>query len=361
MRVIRRASVDGPRRLRGRHDIRSLAVACAASGAVPLLVVALLVPTLVRPNGVWALAVVSVFTAVTVGVTVRVGVLSDRQFLLLGSGGMAGVAVSAFVIVDPASTMAVGALLGVVPTIAATGSSRRITLSLTVIAIALGLAVCIGETDGAVRFVAAGATITTLLVPTVLMASLRSSVAAMTARLERLADTDPLTSLLNRRGLIARAPAMLDEARTSEAPLLAFLVDIDHFKSVNDELGHAVGDEVLVDVAATLRAVAGPDTLVARLGGEEFLVLGLAPSMAGAEATILAAVRDAGTVTVSIGVVRCTVVSGGDVGGDPGSVVDALTTAADGALYAAKSYGRDRAAHVLAEPVSLPGVGLDGS
>ncbi|KQU28518.1 hypothetical protein ASG69_10985 [Rhodococcus sp. Leaf225] len=334
-------------------------MACAAFGAVPLLMIALLVPTLVRPNGVWVLVAVSVFTALTVGVTVRVGVLDDRQFLLLGSGGMAGVAVSAFVIVDPASTTAVGAMLGVVPAIAASGSSRRVTVRLTAMAMALAVAVCIGETVGVVRVVAVGATVTTVLVPTVLMASLRSRVASMTARLEELADTDPLTCLLNRRGLTARAAMMLDQACTSGGSLLACLVDIDHFKSVNDEFGHAVGDDVLVEVAVTLRTVAGPNVLVARLGGEEFLVLGLAPDMGGVEALILTTLRDEGRVTVSVGVVRCTVIPGGDEACDPGSAVDAVTTTADRALYAAKSYGRDQAAYVQAEP--LPWAGPDRS
>ncbi len=353
--MVRRASEDSPRLVWGRYDIRSLAVACAASGAVPLLVVALLVPSLVRPSGVWALAGVSVFTAVTVAVTIRVGVLDDRQFVLLGSGGMVGVAVSAFVIVDPALTMGVGAMLGVVPAIAASGSPRRITMPLTAIAIAAAVSVCIVETGGAVRLVAVGATITTVLVPTILMASLRSSVTAMTARLVDLADTDPLTGLLNRRGLTARVAVMLDQACSSGVPLQACLVDIDHFKSVNDDFGHTIGDDVLVEVAATLREVAGPDAVVARLGGEEFLVLGLVPSMGGVEATILAAVRGGGTVTVSVGVARCTVVPSDHEVCDAGAAVDAVTTTADRALYAAKSYGRDQAAYVLAEPLPWAG------
>ncbi|WP_222626686.1 MULTISPECIES: GGDEF domain-containing protein [unclassified Rhodococcus (in: high G+C Gram-positive bacteria)] len=122
-----------------------------------------------------------------------------------------------------------------------------------------------------------------MLVPTILMASLRSSVTAMTARLVDLADTDPLTGLLNRRGLTARVTVMLDQACSFDVSLQACLVDIDHFKSVDDDFGHAIGDDVLVEVAATLHAVAGPDAVVARLGGEEFPVLGLVPSMGGVE------------------------------------------------------------------------------
>jgi diguanylate cyclase (GGDEF)-like protein len=256
------------------------------------------------------------------------------------------------VIADPAATTAVGAMLGVVPAIAASGSSRAITVSLTATAIALAVAVCIDGTDGAARLVAVGAAVTVVLVPTVLMASVRSSVASATTHLEAQAVTDPLTTLLNRRGLTEGATALLDAACTSGVPVIGCLVDIDHFKSVNDQFGHTVGDRVLVGVARTLRAAAAPSALVARLGGEEFLVLGPGPAMAGVESSILRVLRETGEVTVSIGVARCTVVPTADGGSDVGVVVDMITAAADRALYAAKSYGRDQAAYATATPVS---------
>lgn len=344
--------VGGAALVAGRFDMRSWALICAASGAVPALVIALLVPSLVRPNWLWVLAVVTVSSAVAVVVTVRVGVLNDRQFMVLGSGGMVGMAVSAFAIADPAATTAVGAMLGVVPAIAASGPSRAITASLTAAALVLAVVVCVDGTDGAVRLVAVGAAITVVLVPTVLMASLRSSVAAASTRLEAQAVTDPLTGLLNRRGLTAGTTALLDAACTSGTSVTGCLVDIDHFKSVNDQFGHTVGDRVLVGVAQTLRAAAAPAALVARLGGEEFLVLGLVPAMAGVESTILRVLRESGGVTVSIGVARCTVVASADGGSDVGAALDTITAAADRALYAAKSYGRDQAAYATAAPVS---------
>ncbi|WP_328814267.1 GGDEF domain-containing protein [Rhodococcus sp. NBC_00297] len=350
--MVRHVPGAGTALVAGRYDVRSLALMYAASGAVPALVVALLVPSLVRPNWLWVLAVVTVSGVAAVAVTVRVGVLDDRQFVVLGSTCMVGMALSASVIADPATTTAIGAMLGVVPAIAASGSTRAITVLTTTAASALAVAVCIDETDGAAQLVAVGAAITVVLVPTVLMASLRSSVAAATLRLEEQADTDPLTSLLNRRGLTAGAVALLDAACTSGVPVTGCLVDIDHFKSVNDQFGHAMGDDVLVGVAQTLRAAAAPDALVARLGGEEFLVLGLAPGMAGVETTILRTLRNSGGVTVSVGVVRCTVAPGVQNTRDTGAALDVVTAAADRALYAAKSYGRNQAAYATTAPVS---------
>jgi diguanylate cyclase (GGDEF)-like protein len=148
----------------------------------------------------------------------------------------------------------------------------------------------------------------------------------------RLADTDPLTGLLNRR-------AFLDQAlgRPGEQQLL--IVDIDHFKRVNETLGHDGGDEVLRLFARTLRTAAPTDALVARLGGEEFALLAHAGSPIEPE-QLLNKLRQTRMpfdlrVTASIG--ACT-----------GPLVDdknwkRLYRCADIALFEAKSAGRDRA------------------
>jgi diguanylate cyclase (GGDEF)-like protein len=146
-----------------------------------------------------------------------------------------------------------------------------------------------------------------------------------------LADTDPLTGLPNRR-------AFLREAIGREGSQRLILADIDHFKAVNETLGHDGGDEVLRRVARALSAAA-PEATVARLGGEEFAVL--APlAEAPDEEALLDAVRTAPMpfdlrVTVSLG--HCV----GTVATEPGW--KAIYAAADRALFGAKRAGRDRA------------------
>lgn len=91
--------------------------------------------------------------------------------------------------------------------------------------------------------------------------------------LERLATTDPLTECLNRRSFFSRTDPIWAVSIIENFPVSCIMVDIDHFKSVNDNHGHATGDEVLKGVSAILRGSVQPGWLVARLGGEEFCVL----------------------------------------------------------------------------------------
>jgi len=89
------------------------------------------------------------------------------------------------------------------------------------------------------------------------------------ARLDKLARLDPLTGVLNRYGL-----RLLLRSAAVKNNLLSFvMVDIDHFKSVNDKYGHAAGDQVLQDIASNLRAAIEPNGAIARYGGEEFLLV----------------------------------------------------------------------------------------
>ncbi len=91
--------------------------------------------------------------------------------------------------------------------------------------------------------------------------------------LERMATTDPLTSCLNRRAYFERMDTVWTTAVDEQRSLSCLMVDIDHFKSINDNHGHAMGDQVLSTVAATLRSEAREHDLVCRYGGEEFCVL----------------------------------------------------------------------------------------
>jgi two-component system cell cycle response regulator len=93
------------------------------------------------------------------------------------------------------------------------------------------------------------------------------------ARLEALAHTDPLTHLLNRRALTIRLVAELERVRRYNSPLTMLMIDLDHFKQVNDTYGHLVGDEVLRGIAMILQRSVRSVDMVARYGGEEFVVV----------------------------------------------------------------------------------------
>lgn len=154
----------------------------------------------------------------------------------------------------------------------------------------------------------------------------------------RLADTDPLTGLLNRR-------AFLHQAIGRDGEQLLLIIDLDHFKRVNDTLGHDGGDEVLRVFARMLRTSVPQGTLVARIGGEEFAILTPTEQPVEPEA-VLARLRQMRMpfdikVTASIGTCRGTLASEVDW--------KALYRIADAALFDAKSAGRDRVRHAMRE------------
>ena len=106
------------------------------------------------------------------------------------------------------------------------------------------------------------------------------------ARLENLLMVDPLTSLLNRRGLDQALAQSLERMKREQIEVLAFFVDLDRFKEINDEHGHSVGDVVLTEIAAKLREAARGCDWVGRVGGDEFLLL--MPSAEGADLQAIA-------------------------------------------------------------------------
>lgn len=164
------------------------------------------------------------------------------------------------------------------------------------------------------------------------------------ARLTRLAQLDALTGVLNRRGLDLAFEAALPRD-PAPGPLSVAMVDIDHFKRINDERGHAVGDEALRRLAARLSAVVRGGDAVVRLGGEEFLLVLPATDLERARAIAdrLRAIVAAEPVPVGDGEppVRLTI-SIGVAQLRPGEGRDALIERADAALYLAKQTGRDR-------------------
>ncbi|WP_404296979.1 GGDEF domain-containing protein [Halomonas sp.] len=159
--------------------------------------------------------------------------------------------------------------------------------------------------------------------------------------LQHLSSTDELTGLLNRRELNKRAAIMLAEARRYETSVAVLVVDIDHFKELNDTLGHAGGDKILAELGKRFREQGRATDIVARYGGEEFVFV--VPKMDEFSVRQLAQrlhkvaseVPVPGKVlTVSIGI--------GLTHSRDDFLYETLFMRADKALYAAKAAGRDR-------------------
>ncbi len=164
---------------------------------------------------------------------------------------------------------------------------------------------------------------------------------AANAKLSALSLTDPLTCIANRRAFSARLAEEEARARRTGDPLSLLLIDIDHFKSYNDEFGHPAGDDALHIVAQTLLASARPYDFAARYGGEEFAVIlprTNPPAAFGVAERLCLAVAAAAVpyrpLTSSIGV--------GTLAAD--ADIQDLIHAADRALYVAKRQGRNRVA-----------------
>ena len=177
-------------------------------------------------------------------------------------------------------------------------------------------------------------------------ATLIESTIADNRRLEELAHTDPLTKTLNRRALNERLAAEMERVRRYSTTLSLLLIDLDHFKQVNDTHGHLAGDDVLIEIAALLHRVVRAVDVVARYGGEEFIVVLPETGAQGAEAfaeRLRELIEAQAFVTSRSTPIRLTSSIG--VSTFPGfgveSVEDLLANA-DQALYRAKSEGRNR-------------------
>ena len=163
--------------------------------------------------------------------------------------------------------------------------------------------------------------------------------------LARIADTDQLTGLLNRRGFEKAAAKVLAEAEKSDHSVAMLMCDIDHFKAINDTYGHDFGDEALKHVSKVIReALAKHNVIACRFGGEEFaLLLPNATTgygkIAAEELRIACALHPVEAegkstrVTMSVGVAAAA---------QPQSDLTRLLSFADGALYRAKRGGRNR-------------------
>jgi diguanylate cyclase (GGDEF)-like protein len=155
--------------------------------------------------------------------------------------------------------------------------------------------------------------------------------------LERFAATDPLTGALNRRAWAVQLQVLMEQSKVRAAPLTIALVDLDHFKAFNDANGHAAGDDLLREFAATVLGRLRSTDLFARWGGEEFVVA-LADCDEDRAAAMLHRVREAVPDGQS-----CSI---GHTIWEPDETMAACIGRADSALYRAKGSGRNRLAHL---------------
>jgi diguanylate cyclase (GGDEF)-like protein len=171
----------------------------------------------------------------------------------------------------------------------------------------------------------------------------------LTNRLRALAHTDELTGTLSRRALRERAPELMARQQSSGRLVAALMIDIDHFKGVNDRHGHPAGDAVLKRTAQLVAMNLRSDSVVTRYGGEEFAVLlpvaGLDEARVAAERLRKAIESDVVEfggarigVTISVGLALVA----------PDELLDAALTRADKALHRAKNGGRNRVDIALA-------------
>ncbi|MFV3127431.1 diguanylate cyclase [Niveispirillum sp. KHB5.9] len=167
---------------------------------------------------------------------------------------------------------------------------------------------------------------------------------AANSRLDVLASTDPLTGLLNRRRFLELAAIEHQRAARHGRPLSLLLIDLDHFKRVNDTHGHRMGDAVLRTAAGVLSASVRASDLAARFGGEELVLLLPETELAGAAGMAERLRRDFAAATTALDGKEVRVTASIGVAGwrGPGESLDALLHRADQALYAAKHGGRDK-------------------
>lgn len=262
---------------------------------------------------------------------------TQRQSVVFSVTGSAAIAFVALAQSDPrAGLLTCWAFVGLAAYVASTHSPRLLVLT---VGVALGTAVAC-----AVRMGLAGD------VPLAVATLLMSTGGLLTVPfggqiLMRLlwndaVSTDPLTGLTNRRGFRRSAHALIaDAAQNGSGSFSVVMIDLDRFKRLNDTLGHAVGDRVLVDVADRLRAAGGPGVITARVGGEEFIVAQACPprEMELLARRLCAAIAsNPWHVTASLGVAGIAV---HDATTDARAVIERVIAAADMAMYEAKRAG----------------------
>jgi diguanylate cyclase (GGDEF)-like protein len=223
--------------------------------------------------------------------------------------------------------------------IAAYFLSRRevaLNFAFALAACALALAVWVEPPLRASTFIAVAAIVG---VVTGVVLSLREEVAKLVTRLGELATRDSLTGALNRGAFEQRLEAELSRTSRTAAPLGLVVLDVDHFKRINDSQGHAAGDQALRALSSAVMAATRRSDIFGRVGGEEFAIALPDTSIAGAQA-FAEGLR--GSLGTAMGGVSLTVSLGVTDAVTADRTVRGMLHSADLALYAAKRAGRDR-------------------
>jgi diguanylate cyclase (GGDEF)-like protein len=184
---------------------------------------------------------------------------------------------------------------------------------------------------------------------------LQDELVGQSRRLETMLHEDPLTGLFNRRYVLTRLAGLISGARRHGRPLSVAMIDIDHFKRLNDEYGHDAGDAALVATTMALRDRLRAEDELGRLGGEEFLAL-LPDASARAASVVAESLRAsvAGVRTRIDGLELAVTVSVGWATWDGEEDADSLVKRADNALYTAKNDGRNAVRGAQGLSASLP-------
>lgn len=229
--------------------------------------------------------------------------------------------------------------------------SRSVVLSTLIVAIATALVQAVEMAVGGRIGLAVVDQFLVLQVNIVIVVAIHSLIRALKADLDH-ADLDPLTGLLNRRAFRQQVLALLAPGHVPDARyLVVALVDLDRFKSLNDTYGHSFGDQALVAVADVLRSTATPTAVVARSGGEEFLIADVAASDKAVLRfqTVCEAIAALQIpVTASLGTAHAAVTS--QRGQSHDDLITELIDIADMAMYHAKSNGGNQCHHHLPGP-----------
>ena len=187
---------------------------------------------------------------------------------------------------------------------------------------------------------------------------LQQELLAAQEALQELARRDGLTSLLNRNSIIEALKLELSRSDRQRTPVALLMLDVDHFKKINDSHGHLTGDAALRECARRMQSVVRPYDAVGRYGGEEFLVImpggDYGESLAQAERVRLAIANPAWQLQGTAIPLTCSIGCAWTPVGHPAET-EALIREADQALYAAKKAGRNRVEAAIQAPAELAG------